>query len=207
MYEVFINYNALVFDELSFEKKYKKGWQKYYSTDPSLNPTNIFMLMSDETYHKQVVILSGNPEKTKNNFFKNFKHIKAAGGLVINQKNEILFIFRNGKWDLPKGKTERKEKPKTAAIREVQEETGIDQLEIIEPLQKTCHCYLINNTPCLKETFWYLMKTNSTIKLVPQLEEGITRVEWIARSRLRRCLKNTYKLIENLVNTYISNMK
>ena len=104
-----------------------------------------------------------------------FPKIVAAGGRVINDKNEILFIFRNKKWDLPKGKVEKNENISQTAIREVKEETGIKNLMIVKPLDKTYHIFKRAKKTYLKETYWFEMKSNHDKKFSPQISEGITR--------------------------------
>lgn len=123
---------------------------------------------------------------------------KAAGGLVYNKKNEVLFIFRNGKWDLPKGGLEKGETNEVAAIREVQEETGIDNLIITDKLQKTYHIFKRNGRYKLKVTQWYEMRSSSTQKLIPQSEEGIEKVAWLDAKAANEALTNSYENIKLL---------
>lgn len=123
---------------------------------------------------------------------------KAAGGLVYNKKNEVLFIFRNGKWDLPKGGLEKGETNEIAAIREVQEETGIDNLIITDKLQKTYHIFKRNGRYKLKVTQWYEMRSSSVQQLIPQAEEGIEKVAWLDAQACAEALKNSYENIKLL---------
>ncbi|MFY7664630.1 NUDIX hydrolase [Flavobacterium sp.] len=123
---------------------------------------------------------------------------KAAGGLVYNKKNEVLFIFRNGKWDLPKGGLEKGETNEIAAIREVQEETGIDNLIITDKLQKTYHIFKRNGRYKLKVTQWYEMRSSSVQQLIPQAEEGIEKVVWLDAQACAEALKNSYENIKLL---------
>ncbi len=123
---------------------------------------------------------------------------KAAGGLVYNKKNEVLFIFRNGKWDLPKGGLEKGETNELAAIREVQEETGIDNLIITDKLQKTYHIFKRNGRYKLKVTQWYEMRSSSVQQLIPQAEEGIEKVAWLDAKAAREALTNSYENIKLL---------
>lgn len=128
-------------------------------------------------------------------FSAQFKIIEAAGGLVSNEKGEWLFIFRNGKWDLPKGKIEKGEKTKTAAIREVQEECGIGELTILKELPATYHIYYMNEKAILKRTYWFEMTSTDASKLIPQTEEGITEVKWIGAKDLKQVYENTYESV------------
>lgn len=123
---------------------------------------------------------------------------KAGGGLVYNKNGEVLFIFRNGKWDLPKGGKEKGEKMKATAMREVEEETGVDALKIIKKLQKTYHVFRRNGKYKLKITHWYEM--HSDFEGVPsgQFEEGIEKAAWLNPLEIEQALKNSYENIKLL---------
>lgn len=123
---------------------------------------------------------------------------KAAGGLVYNPKGEILFIYRNGKWDLPKGGIEKNEGKKEAAIREVEEETGVKNLKIIEKLDKTYHIFKRNGKFRLKITYWYKMETSFMENLIPQKEEGIEKAVWVQPNQIAELLENSYENIKLL---------
>ena len=111
-------------------------------------------------------------------FKSRFKIIKAAGGVVFNPKNEILAIYRRGFWDLPKGKIEKGERKKEAALREVMEETGITKIDLIERITKTYHTYRIEKKRILKVSYWYKMSAPQQ-NLTPQTEEDIERCVWV----------------------------
>lgn len=104
-----------------------------------------------------------------------FRQAPAAGGVVMID-NQFVAIERNGIPDLPKGHIEKGETPEVAAVREVEEETGITDLKIIRKLPATWHCYLLNGNWTIKRTSWYLMTTSSGMKNIPQREEGISKV-------------------------------
>lgn len=123
---------------------------------------------------------------------------KAAGGLVYNKKGEVLFIFRNGKWDLPKGGIEKGEGIEDAAIREVEEETGVKNLKITQKLQKTYHVFKRNGSYKLKVTHWYEMKTDYKGKLQGQENEGIEKVAWLNPEEIKEALTNSYENIKLL---------
>ena len=128
-------------------------------------------------------------------YFHDYIKLDAAGGVVQNSNGEILFIFRNEKWDLPKGKVENYEAIDEAALREVEEECGIDDLELKEHLITTYHTYEMFGKKHLKSTYWYRMKSNFTGEFTPQLEEDITKVEWKSLSELNDVSENTYQSI------------
>ena len=127
--------------------------------------------------------------------------IKAAGGLVKNQNAEHLFIYRNGKWDLPKGKVERNEKVKEAAVREVEEECGIKVDKLGDKICKTYHVYTNKGDLVLKKTHWFDMKCMDTEKLKPQTEEGITEVRWFKKDHINPIISNTFPSIKDVLVT------
>lgn len=125
--------------------------------------------------------------------------IEAAGGLVMNEKGEYLFIYRNDKWDLPKGKVEKDEKIKEAAVREVEEECGIRVSALGDKICKTYHVYLTRGEVVLKKTHWFKMQCNGFSKLKPQKEEGITEVRWFQSHHVEPILANTFPLIMDVL--------
>tara|TARA_B100000768_G_C11080000_1_gene290371 strand:- start:46 stop:516 length:471 start_codon:yes stop_codon:yes gene_type:complete len=125
--------------------------------------------------------------------------IKAAGGVVYNEKNQLLMIFRNNKWDLPKGKLESNESIKDCALREVEEECGVKNLYIDRELDCSYHVYEINNNKILKQTYWFKMKTKFNGKLIPQIQEGITKVEWVKKEDIDLKLNNSFSTIEDIL--------
>lgn len=133
------------------------------------------------------------------------KKIIAAGGLVTNDNNELLMIFRRGKWDLPKGKLDEGEKIEECAVREVQEETGLKSIELGNLVGITYHEYFdtYSNQDVNKETHWYAMKALPGQKLVPQTEEDIQEIEWVRKEILDVYLNNSYANIVDIVNRYL----
>lgn len=131
-------------------------------------------------------------------FKKHFNVIEAAGGVVENDASQYLFIYRNGKWDLPKGKMEEGETPYITAIREVQEECGIQYITIDHFLFDTYHLFTENNKKRLKITHWYKMNETKKSDLTPQIEEGIEKVEWIDLNKHPEVLNSSYENIQML---------
>ncbi|MCZ8168897.1 ADP-ribose pyrophosphatase YjhB, NUDIX family [Flavobacterium fontis] len=123
---------------------------------------------------------------------------KAGGGLVYNQNGEVLFILRNGKWDLPKGGVERDEAIDETALREVEEETGVHPLKITRKLQKTYHIFKRGGKYRLKITHWFEMKTHFEGVPVPQANEGIEKVAWLNPEQVQEALQNSYENIKLL---------
>jgi 8-oxo-dGTP pyrophosphatase MutT (NUDIX family) len=136
-------------------------------------------------------------------FKAKFRYIEAAGGLVKNNKGEYLFIFRNGKWDLPKGKLEKGETIKKCAKREVEEECGIKGLKIVKELPSTFHTYYMEEKPVLKRTYWFEMESDDVTSLIPQTEEGITEVKWVKKKDFAMVMKNTYPSIIDVIDSIV----
>lgn len=133
-----------------------------------------------------------------------FDPVTAAGGIVSTPSGLKLFIFRNGKWDLPKGKAEKGETPEICALREVSEECGMDinALSIKEAVGKTYHIYKQNRKTHLKTTHWFgMLYSGNTEVLEPQLEEGIQRCVWVDRETIFPLMKNTYDSIRSFLET------
>lgn len=151
-----------------------------------------------------IILLSNDLARDWDDFTSYFKLIKAAGGLVINDQNEFLFIYRGYHWDLPKGRIEINETVESAAIREVEEECGIEQLSLDRFLTTTYHLFHQDNQDKLKETHWYLMKSNYKGKLTPQFEEGITIAEFKNKAQTSKALENTYANIQLVFHAYRS---
>lgn len=131
-----------------------------------------------------------------------YQEVEAAGGLVSDTDERLLMIFRNGLWDLPKGKVEEGEKSKLAAEREVKEECGLEKVKATETLAHTYHTYSLGDKQILKKTTWYGMQGNSQDELKPQEEEGITEVDWFSAAQVESNLSNTYRSIEDLVRRF-----
>ena len=133
--------------------------------------------------------------------------IIAAGGIVSNESGELLFIFRRGKWDLPKGKLDDGENLEECAVREVEEETGLGNIVLGKLVGVTTHHYTENGRAIEKETHWYKMNVKGAQKLVPQLEEDIHELRWVAKENLEDYLENTYANIVEIVEKFLSQEK
>ena len=186
MYQIFIDGKALKIDKVycsscqySFPYKGKRTLIKVLS-----------VLKKEET---REVLIYGNPISAIWKEFKDLYHVvRAAGGIVRDPDKGFLLIYRNKKWDLPKGKIEKKETRKETAIREVEEECGIKYLTITGKFPTTYHVYTDKNDRILKKTFWYEMKTEFKDSFTPQKKEGITKVEWKKGKKLKQAIKNSY---------------
>ena len=127
-----------------------------------------------------------------------FKMAPAAGGVVVKD-GKFVSIVRHGIPDLPKGHIEKGEEPEQAALREVEEETGIGKLHIVKELPSTWHCYLEHEEWKLKRTYWYLMESEESIQPKPQTEEGITEIKLIGNEEIEDFLKNTFRSISEIL--------
>ena len=154
-----------------------------------------------EEFHAGV-IWNEDLDKLKTTFFKNFTLIEAAGGIVQNDKKELLFILRLGKWDLPKGKIEKGEKMEESALREVTEETGVKGLSLKKKIGETYHVYDQFGKHFLKISHWFYMTCSSEQELTPQVEEHITEIKWVKTIDIKEPMKNTYPSIKNILGNF-----
>lgn len=135
-------------------------------------------------------------------FLSSFEVIEAAGGIVQNEQKDILFIFRRGKWDLPKGKMETGESPEICAEREIEEETGVTDLSLKRKIGDTYHIYLENSKTILKISRWFYFTCHTKQDLRPQPEEDITEVKWIKTRLIKEPMLNTYKTIRDIMSAF-----
>lgn len=142
--------------------------------------------------------------KLKKAFFKHFKVIEAAGGLVQNEHKELLFIFRRGKWDLPKGKMEKGETAELCAAREITEETGATGLVLKKKIGETYHTYDEFGKHILKISHWFHFKSKTAQVLVPQVEEDIIEIAWVKAKDIKTPLENTYESIRQVLHSFFN---
>lgn len=155
----------------------------------------LITLFETSTSLQRIYIPSDDMESTYDLVRGEFLEVNAGGGLVRNRRGDYLLISRNGLWDLPKGHQDPREDISVTALREVQEETGIDDLQLLGLICITDHCYKRNEIWHLKHTWWYDMLDDKPIELVPQTEEDISKAAWVAKSSLPGFLNNTYPSI------------
>lgn len=148
---------------------------------------------------KEVRLIHKNKDKILKKFLKKLPNVVAGGGKVFNAQGDILFIYRNNKWDLPKGKVEGDETIEDTARREVTEETGVTGLEIKKPLETTYHIFKRNGRYKIKITYWFEMYTDYTGDLHAQEVESITQVAWLNQEQVKKALKNSYANISSLI--------
>ena len=196
MYKVFIYDKTVIFTEDVNIITSGENDQilKFESTSKLLSDFEAFI--SNPKNNNLFVIIEKDVNEIFEEFLSNFQLIEAAGGIVQNSKNEFLFIYRFNKWDIPKGHIEKDEEPEKAAKREVEEETSISELKIIRQLTCTFHSYILNDERVIKKTYWFEMFTKSEQTPQPQIEESITKAEWIPKNEVKDVLRNTYLSIK-----------
>lgn len=192
MYKVFI-YDKPVF--ISKKAQFQGSFEQF---DGSVSVDSLIIKMKED-YTEGAEIIVDDVESYFSHFKKAFKFIIAAGGAVFNKNEELLVIYRLGMWDLPKGKLEKGEDIPTCAVREVEEECNVGDLQIQSELESTYHCYFHKGKWVLKRTYWYYMTTSFEGKLIPQEEEGIEKVEWLPRSEWDKITMNTYNSLKAVV--------
>lgn len=196
-YNIYINEKLLVIAEAIPEGL--TGYKEISGEKPDLKL--IYQLIAETESPQKFLFLCKNVKSTLRKLSKSVRLIEAAGGLVKNERKEYLVIFRNGIWDLPKGKIEEGEKTRKAAVREVEEECGIRVKKAGRKICKTYHVYLQRNQElALKKTHWYRMKAEGQDKLKPQKEEGITKACWFTREKFSILTKNTYPSIVDVLD-------
>lgn len=193
MYKVFVNDKPII---LTTKVKKEKRFKNYL-----MDSVNIGKVIKElnSTKLESVHLIGKKKEKLLKSFLKKLPNVVAGGGKVFNSHGDILFIYRNDKWDLPKGKIEGDESIEETAIREVEEETQIKGLNIVKPLETTYHIFKRNGRHQLKITYWFEMTSSYNGTLEPQEDEGITKVEWLNKHQVKEAMNNSYANIKLLV--------
>ena len=195
IYRIYINDSALIITEniLDITEKYQ------IIDSQSFDFFSFYKQVKNNSVPTLYVLSTPNAKRQFKEVKSQLILIKAAGGLVQNEENKYLFIFRRGKWDLPKGKIDEGEKTKKAAVREVEEECGIRVDEVLGKIGRTYHIYEQDAQVILKKTTWYKMKAENQSDLVPQLEEDITEARWLPVSDFSIVKENTFPLILDVI--------
>lgn len=203
MYKVFINDKRVLITKF-FNKIFPEPNKKIISCQSKEELiTEIENIETGKTKEETIIIQSENIDILIKDFHSLFRNIEAAGGVVKNDKNEILFIYRLNRWDLPKGKIEKNEKIKETAMREVMEETGLKAVIIRDKINTTYHSYIKNKERLLKKTYWFEMYAPGEQALTPQVKEKITEVKWFRKEDFEKAFNNTYMSIKDMLEEYL----
>ena len=187
--------------ELNFVESVQPG----NSDDVHVSREDVIGILEKKIPPSKITITTKNASRAFDQFCSEFNQIDAAGGIVKKfETSNFLMILRNGIWDFPKGKLDEGEVPATTAIREVQEECGIEGLSIVKQLNTTYHGYMFKGAPTIKRTYWFLMECDGNKTPVGQLEEGITQVEWVSKERVEGLLKEGYGSLKDLWSEFNS---
>lgn len=193
MYKVFIENRRVIFsmDEAQVTASEKRKGNDFVK--------DILPLVNSIAEGEELIISIKNKRQFET-IFKNHQRITAAGGLV-QRKQKMLFIKRNGYWDIPKGKVELNETITSAAVREVEEECGLKNVQLADFMMITLHTYQYKEQWILKETHWYKMRYKGPKETTPQEDEGITKVKWFKIGSFDKVLKNTYPSILEVIRS------
>lgn len=171
-----------------------------FTGDVPQNVADALAVLSQED-SKGAVIEHPSQDAVIQELYKLYEPVDAGGGVVLNEKDELLMIYRRGKWDLPKGKRDKGETMEDCALREVSEETGLQQLSLGEKVCDTYHAYYLYGKNQLKHTAWYIMHASAKEQLLPQAEENIEEVKWVAKNDLGQYTANTYEAIRDVLRS------
>ncbi len=198
MYKVFIDHRPVLFiskEELS------TNYRVIYWDDSKLTFKKIEKQLVDIDVDNPLQIVCEDVKAAYKSCFKDFKKITAGGGIVESELG-FLLIKRKGMWDLPKGKKDKGEAFEQTAIREIEEECGINGPTINKFICKTLHSYSYKNKPVLKKTYWYHMNYSGNEELIPQREEGITKVGWKSFEKMMSIRGKTFGSINEVLDHF-----
>ncbi|RXM67193.1 NUDIX hydrolase [Chryseobacterium sp. CH1] len=197
MYKVFVNEKKLLISKHPEELEKKLGYESFTTLEIALD-------LLENTSVNELNVYGENIDEIWQEFQKLFRIIEAAGGLVLKPEGEMLFIRRLGKWDLPKGKMEKGESREESAVREIEEETGLRDVELVQFINTTYHIYIERNgEKILKCTHWFEMNFNGEDTSKPQIEEGITEVAWKNTTQIEdEVFPSTFKNIKLIVKEF-----
>ena len=200
MYKVFFNQKPLILTNKiqDFSDTEPLLFIKYTSVTQIIKALKSSKNSKVFLYHKDI-------DKLWKGFKKKFPIVEAAGGLVKRTDNKLLFIFRNNKWDLPKGGVEKKELIIDAAIREVTEETGVGDIIVEKKISETYHIFKKGKRFRLKKTYWFKMSTTYMGKTNPQTEEGIEKTKWVSNKNIEDILNDAFENIRIIVLEVLKN--
>lgn len=152
---------------------------------------------------KCIQLTADNFDLVINDFKSIFVPEQASGGVILNEKKEVLFIYRRGKWDLPKGKMEMSEHPLDTAVREIEEEVGLKNLDVLGQISDSWHTYKTKKgRRVLKKTRWFAFAENHKGPIQLQAEEDIVAYQWIDPVVFLKSGLPTYQSILDVVRSF-----
>ena len=197
MYKVFVNNKPIILsDQQKVVSEYEMCLFEVSRLEEILHKLKYTKTKGIILYHEDLA-------QMWHDFNAFFTVVYAAGGLVVKDLNTYLLIFRNGYWDLPKGRMEKNENEEETAIREVEEECGVSELNIVKLLSKSYHIFYENRKPKLKITSWFLMQSSYKKLLTPQEEEGISIAKFVSKEKLDDLYPKMYTNIKELMQDFI----
>ena len=194
MYKVFFNDRTVYFGD-NFPRAFERNKGLFYKYDNLQELNELIELFSAVDLINSLYIFHEDMLMVIEEFKACFKVLEAGGGLVFNKEGKFLAILRNGVWDLPKGKLEKGEGFPEAALREVEEETGLKGLVLKEPLMSTYHTYRLKGKKVLKKTRWFQMEYGGSDPPVLEAGEGISDYRWVEPGQSDFIRQNTYASI------------
>jgi 8-oxo-dGTP pyrophosphatase MutT (NUDIX family) len=191
MYKVFFNDRTVYFGD-DFSKSFGRNNGLFYKFNNLLELTELIHVFNSLTRINKLFIIHDDILTLFDEFKACFNYVEAAGGVVLRPDGKFLVMKRDGLWDLPKGKLENGESSEVAALREVSEETGLNELQIVKPVLSTFHTYQVTKEMVLKKTKWYEMFYGGDADPVPEAAENITEIQWVKPGMTDFIRKNTY---------------
>ncbi len=199
MYKVFIEDTPVTISK-KLLKKAKNSIVIYHDGLKTLK-ARLLEWVEKDTANTPIFIITSHPDKTFAVLFKLHNFIEAAGGLVEHD-GKYLIIKRNGMWDIPKGKLDKGESIEECAVREVEEECGIENPKIDFHIVNTYHTYYYKGKPTIKKTHWYAMKYEGTGELIPQKKENITKAKWCKIPEIDEKFKSTFGSLKEVITVF-----
>lgn len=201
MYKVFVDHRPIILVE---KDKFSGGEGSIEFAELKKFVKDIRPHLKEATIDHPFYVLCDDVEADFKSLFKDYQKIRAAGG-IVKRKNKFLVIKRNGLWDIPKGKIDKGEDKKDAAVREVEEECGIEGPVIQKFLTTTYHIFNHKGKKAIKKTFWYNMTYDGPKELIPQTKEGITKAKWMTEEEMLAIRGRTYGSINEVLDAYLAN--
>ena len=201
-YKIYLNHNQVILEDeayWNFKGYIIKEKEQFIAFENEEQIKQLLVIITEKYQGHVFFIVAKNLDELKMAFFNQFKLVIAGGGLTYNKAGDLLMIFRNGYWDLPKGKIEAGENIMDGSKREVKEETGVKIKDVWQKIGCTYHTYNLHNKAILKETHWFSMRGKSTSTLKPQVKEGIDEVRWVKDADIDALLEKSFPNVSDII--------